>query len=57
MSRYEETAHHRGELESVRRENEVLRQRVRDLELTLKKYREGVSPSGAETSDTSPVGE
>lgn len=48
MSRYEEAAHHRGELESVRRENEELRQRVRDLELTLKKYREGSTDTGDE---------
>lgn len=48
MSRYEEAAHHRGELESVRRENEELRQRVRDLELTLKKYREGATEAGDE---------
>lgn len=47
MSRYEEAAHHRGELESVRRENEVLRQRVRDLELSLKKHREEVSTDTA----------
>lgn len=56
MSRYEETAHHRGELEWVRRENEVLRQRVRDLELTLKKYREGGSPPVEEKTDTALVG-
>lgn len=49
MARFEETAHHRGELETIKQENETLRQRVRELELSLKKYREGVSPG--ETSD------
>ncbi|KAH8690813.1 hypothetical protein BGW36DRAFT_432595 [Talaromyces proteolyticus] len=39
-SRYEETAHHRAELEAVKRENEMLRRRVRELEQNLKSYRE-----------------
>ncbi|OJJ31155.1 hypothetical protein ASPWEDRAFT_176254 [Aspergillus wentii DTO 134E9] len=41
MSRYEETAHHRAEYESIKRENEALRRRVRDLEQVLKKHRDG----------------
>lgn len=40
MSRFEEAVHYRGELESVKRENEALRKRVKDLELALKKLRE-----------------
>lgn len=34
-SRFEETAHHRSELEMVKRENENLRRRVRELERSL----------------------
>lgn len=34
--RYEEMAYHRHELESVKRENEVLKRRIRDLENTLR---------------------
>lgn len=34
-ARYEEAAFHRAELESVKRENEALRQRIRDLERSL----------------------
>lgn len=37
--RYEETAYHRHELESVKRENEALRRRIRDLERTLRARR------------------
>jgi hypothetical protein len=39
-SRYEETAHHRIELEAVKRENEMLRRRVRELEQSLRTYRD-----------------
>ncbi|KAL8765305.1 MAG: hypothetical protein Q9209_007580 [Squamulea sp. 1 TL-2023] len=35
MARYEETAHHRSEMESVKRENEMLRRRIRELERSL----------------------
>ena len=31
-ARYEEAAFHRAELDAVKRENEVLRQRIRELE-------------------------
>ncbi|ODM17747.1 hypothetical protein SI65_06535 [Aspergillus cristatus] len=41
MSRLEETVQHCGEFESIKRENEALRQRVRDLELALKKSQGG----------------
>lgn len=34
-SRFEETAHHRSELETVKRENESLRRKVRELERAL----------------------
>jgi hypothetical protein len=34
-ARYEEAAFHRAELDAVKRENEMLRQRIRDLERTL----------------------
>ncbi|KAL8804636.1 MAG: hypothetical protein Q9182_002444 [Xanthomendoza sp. 2 TL-2023] len=35
MARYEETTHHRVEMESVKRENEMLRRRIRELERRL----------------------
>lgn len=41
MSRLEETVQYRGEFESIKRENETLRQRVRDLELALRKSQGG----------------
>ncbi|KAL9037306.1 MAG: hypothetical protein Q9180_003795 [Flavoplaca navasiana] len=34
-ARYEETAHHRSEMEHVKKENEMLRRRIRELERTL----------------------
>jgi cell division protein FtsB len=34
-ARYEEAAFHRAELEAVKRENEALRQRIKDLEKSL----------------------
>ena len=34
-ARYEEAAFHRAELEAVKRENDALRHRIRDLEKTL----------------------
>ncbi|EED18493.1 hypothetical protein TSTA_122280 [Talaromyces stipitatus ATCC 10500] len=39
-SRFEEAAQQRAELEAVKRENEMLRRRVRELEQTLKVYRD-----------------
>lgn len=48
--RYEEAAFHRHELEAVKRENEVLRRRVRELERTLRARRQSdASVSGANT--------
>ncbi|KAL9600168.1 MAG: hypothetical protein Q9179_003302 [Wetmoreana sp. 5 TL-2023] len=35
IARYEETAHHRSEMEIVKRENEMLRRRIRELKRTL----------------------
>ena len=39
-ARYEEVAHHRSELEIVKRENENLRRRIRDLERSLSSRRQ-----------------
>ena len=38
--RYEETAHHRSELEIVKRENEALRRRIQELERSLHSRRQ-----------------
>ncbi|KAH7323606.1 hypothetical protein BKA65DRAFT_511109 [Rhexocercosporidium sp. MPI-PUGE-AT-0058] len=38
--RYEEAAYHRHELEAVKRENELLKRRIRELEGTLRRRRE-----------------
>ena len=38
-SRYEEAAHHRAELDNVKRENDALRRRIRELERTLSNRR------------------
>ncbi|KAL7622451.1 hypothetical protein AAE478_007956 [Parahypoxylon ruwenzoriense] len=38
--RYEETAHYRQELETAKRENEVLKRRIKDLERTLRDRRQ-----------------
>ncbi|CAL5869542.1 uncharacterized protein PFLUO_LOCUS3772 [Penicillium psychrofluorescens] len=40
MARYEEAAQHKSELDVIKRENDQLRKRVRELEGTLKKYKE-----------------
>ncbi|KGO40655.1 hypothetical protein PEX1_031940 [Penicillium expansum] len=40
LSRFEEATHHRLEVEYMKRENEQLRRRVRDLEQTLKRQKE-----------------
>lgn len=44
ISRYEETAFHRAELEAVKQENDTLRQRVRELEASLKEIRQPQAP-------------
>lgn len=38
--RYEETAYHRNELDNVKRENEMLKRRIRELEATLRARRQ-----------------
>ncbi|KAL9614907.1 MAG: hypothetical protein Q9167_000649 [Letrouitia subvulpina] len=38
-ARYEEAAHHRSELEMVKRENDMLRRRIRELERSLSSHR------------------
>lgn len=48
VARYEEVTLHKTELESIKRENEQLRKRVRELEGVLKKHKE------AETSTSTP---
>ncbi|EEH03110.1 conserved hypothetical protein [Histoplasma capsulatum G186AR] len=45
LSRYEEAAYHRAELEAVKRENDILRRRIRELEANLKDYRQTPAPS------------
>ncbi|KAK1148690.1 hypothetical protein N8T08_008575 [Aspergillus melleus] len=53
-SRPDEIAHQRAELEVIRRENDALRRRVRELESTLKQHREKEStPAISTTSGTS----
>lgn len=44
ISRYEETAYHRAELDAVKRENDTLRQRVRELEASLREIRQPAVP-------------
>lgn len=50
MSRCEEAAFHKSEFDIVKRENEMLRRRVRELESTLKRLKEGHSegPTGTD---------
>lgn len=49
-SRLEETALYRGELETTKRENEALRQQVRDLELALQQSQAGGSTTTHEST-------
>ena len=54
--RYEEAAHHRSELEIVKRENEALRRRIQDLERSLNSRRQsgnGVTRSGSVSTNAS----
>lgn len=53
-SRYEEAAHHRSELDIVKRENESLRRRIRDLERSLNSRRQ--SDIGRDRSDSASTG-
>ncbi|PLB48082.1 hypothetical protein P170DRAFT_476729 [Aspergillus steynii IBT 23096] len=52
-SRPDEIAHQRAELEVIRRENDALRRRVRELESTLKKQRENESTTTTTISTAS----
>ncbi|KAL1967018.1 hypothetical protein VTN77DRAFT_3542 [Rasamsonia byssochlamydoides] len=54
-SRYEEAAYHRAELEAIKRENEMLRRRVRELEQSLKAYREAQATEDPTASASSLV--
>ncbi|KAI9766446.1 MAG: hypothetical protein M1840_006553 [Geoglossum simile] len=49
-SRYEETTQHRAELEAVKRENEALRRRIRELERVISARRQ--SGNGRERSES-----
>ena len=51
-SRYEEVTLHRAEMDAVKRENEALRRRVRELEASLRHYRRR-ERSEAETTTSS----
>ncbi|PYH89658.1 hypothetical protein BO71DRAFT_413186 [Aspergillus ellipticus CBS 707.79] len=51
MSRYDEVAYHRGEVDSLKRENELLRRRVRDLEHAVTKLKEQEAGSGPKVED------
>lgn len=53
-SRYEEAAHHRSELEIVKRENESLRRRIRELERNLNSRRQ--SDMNRNRSDSASTG-
>ena len=54
--RYEEAAHHRSELELVKRENEALRRRIQELERSLSSRRQsenGMTRSGSVSTNAS----
>lgn len=54
--RYEEAAHHRSELEIVKRENEALRRRIQELERSLSSRRQsgnGMTRSGSVSTNAS----
>ncbi|KAK2047971.1 hypothetical protein LZ31DRAFT_550672 [Colletotrichum somersetense] len=51
-SRYEETALHRQELENAKKENEALKQRIRDLEKLVREKTTGRERSGSNSSST-----
>ena len=53
LSRFEEVAHYRGELEVARRENEMLRERVRELEATIRGHRRQPDRVPSTTTTTS----
>jgi hypothetical protein len=49
-SRYEEVAYHRSELEAVKRENEALRRRIRELESMVRRRGSGSAGAGVARS-------
>jgi len=51
--RYEETAHHRHELEAVKRENEALKERIRELERMLSRTSRQGDPSRTRSESVS----
>ncbi|KAI4262536.1 MAG: hypothetical protein L6R42_002294 [Xanthoria sp. 1 TBL-2021] len=56
-ARYEETAHHRSEMENVKRENEMLRRRILELERSLRSRRASSTshaPSDSESTSARP---
>lgn len=52
-ARYEEVAHHRAELSAAKRENDVLRRRVQELEASLKERSNEIGSSATPSSITS----
>jgi hypothetical protein len=52
-SRFEETAYHRAELEAVKKENETLRRRVRELERVLSSRRQASTSSRTRSESAS----
>ena len=56
MNRADEAAHYRGEVESLKRENDALRQQVKDLDAALRKQKQEEQPSiataGTAAADT-----
>lgn len=53
-ARYEEVTHHRFELEAVKRENEALKRRIRDLERSLSTRRRlSIGQDRSESASTS----
>ena len=54
--RYEEAAHHRSELDIVKRENEALRRRIQELERSLSSRRQsgsGMTRAGSGSTNAS----
>lgn len=55
VSRPEEVAHYRGDLESLKRENDALRKRVRDLEQVVRQCREQQATPTSESPVAAPA--
>ena len=52
-ARMEEAAYHRAELEAVKRENESLRKKIRELELSLRRRQSDASATGRDRAESS----